>query len=97
MIRRSFSLRHVAAAVLIASGATSAAQAQKAAAVAVAKRPACTTCGTLLAVNEVEVEGKPGYTGAVLGGLAGAALGAAAAFFAGAAFFAVAISISLVK
>lgn len=54
---------------------TAEAQAKKAQAVAAAKRPACTTCGTLLAVNEVEVEGKPGYTGAVLGGLAGAALG----------------------
>lgn len=36
---------------------------------------ACATCGVVQSVNVVEVEGQPGYGGAIAGGVAGAVLG----------------------
>lgn len=44
-------------------------------AVTVNNRVACATCGVVEAVHVVEVEGQPGYGGAIAGGLAGAVLG----------------------
>jgi len=45
------------------------------AAPAAASHGACATCGVVASVNVVEVEGQPGYGGAIAGGVAGAVLG----------------------
>lgn len=44
-------------------------------AAAPSNRGACATCGVVASVNVVEVEGQPGYGGAIAGGVAGAVLG----------------------
>lgn len=76
--RDTITERSVAKVTLTLGGKTATAEKTLAAAAVqptLAVRQSCATCGLVESVNVVEVEGEPGYTGAIAGGVAGAVLG----------------------